>query len=1100
MSTDPRIGMEIAGYRIERLLGRGGMGVVYLAEHTRLRRKAALKLLPSELAGDDMFRRRFIRESQLAASIDHPNIIQIYDAAESDGVLYIAMRYVEGADLAALLTSEGALEFSRTIWILAQVGDALDAAHTEGLVHRDVKPANILIGPGEEHEQVFLSDFGLTKRGASESHLTSSGEVLGTIDYMAPEQIEGKPVDGRADLYSLGCVAYECLTGQKPYGRDMDAAVLWAHMMAPIPVVSDIRDVPEGADRVVTRALSKTPEERFSSCREFVTALRDELPETEGAMPAFVRARRRRRGLSRLLWSWPGRLVATLLVIALALGVFLVVRPSSKPIDVTSKANVVAALDPASGAIKMAIRVGAGPSAIGVNGGTVWVANKVDGTVEKVDPKTGKVTSAGTATNATGLSIGEGFAWVLGGFPTSVVYSFALSGGNQGTKIELGTNSEDIAAGEGSVWVTDLNTRALLRINPGTHAITSIPTGGIPTGVAVGGGSVWVTVDGGSKDEVLRIDPKSEAITHVELKVRADDVAWGPGGLWVANGDDDSVTRIDSGTNAVKNSVAVGREPIDVAVGDGAVWVADQQGQAVSRVDTATGKAATVRMGLYPSAVAIGSDTVWVTANTNVAKFIGALCPDEVPVNEPTTCGYLTVPERHTDPGGRTIRIWVERIKTQVQNPPPDPVVVVGANLAEHPDYPGSQNLPPRTGRDVLNVDIRGVGFSKPNLACPEVERLPASTLALRLRDPRLRSAFLGAVTKCRTRLLAQGIDLGAYNIKEAAADMEDLRRALGFRQVNLRALGYTSRVAFEVMRDSPTGVRAAWFDSPEYPQEDYFEQAIAGTKAGLATLASVCQSNSACNKRFPDISGSFAKAVARLNAHPVTVTVTDPSLTKGKSVRVLIDGDVLVRQVRHDLSTAGSIPLVPARIYAALRGRIGSDADSMAGRLVAGMKLCTGFRSHCRPPLQFSHGVAFSMLCHDEAPFTSLGSPGSVETIYREDFGRNPYLDVCAVWDVGSASPATRSPITSTIPVLIFHGQFDSYFPFAGATDGARGLQHSLVYNGRGFGYNVLGTDCLTSIRNDWIRNPAVAPDVSCLGDLPVTIMGGFASNVAAY
>ncbi len=230
---DPKVGSELAGYRVERLLGRGGMSVVYLAEQVRLKRPAALKLLAPELADDERFRERFLRESELAASLDHPSVIPIYDAGEVDGQLYIAMRYVEGSDLRALLLSEGKLEPERALRVLRPVADALDYAHAHGLVHRDVKPGNILLaadGP------VYLSDFGLTRRVDEGASLTEAGELVGSIDYAAPEQIDGRAVDGRADVYSLACVTYECLTGSVPFPRDSPMAKLWAHLRdSPLP-------------------------------------------------------------------------------------------------------------------------------------------------------------------------------------------------------------------------------------------------------------------------------------------------------------------------------------------------------------------------------------------------------------------------------------------------------------------------------------------------------------------------------------------------------------------------------------------------------------------------------------------------------------------------------------------------------------------------------------------------------------------------------------------------------------------------------------------------------------------------------------------------
>lgn len=217
VSDDPRIGSEIAGYRVERMIGRGGMSVVYLAEQLRLGRKAALKILAPELSQDQGFRERFVRESRLAASIDHPNIIPIYDAGEAQGVLFIAMRYVDGIDLRQYLHEFGPLSPGKAVSVTAQVASALDAAHARGLVHRDVKPGNVLMASGtdaETSDHIYLADFGLTKHALSVSGMTATGQFVGTIDYVSPEQIRGDPVDGRTDVYSLGCLLFECLTGE----------------------------------------------------------------------------------------------------------------------------------------------------------------------------------------------------------------------------------------------------------------------------------------------------------------------------------------------------------------------------------------------------------------------------------------------------------------------------------------------------------------------------------------------------------------------------------------------------------------------------------------------------------------------------------------------------------------------------------------------------------------------------------------------------------------------------------------------------------------------------------------------------------------------
>ncbi len=241
------IGKQIAGYRVERLIGRGGMAVVYCATDLRLDRTVALKLIAPERAREDTFRRRFTHESRVAAKIDHPHIVPIYEAGETDGVLYIAMRYVSGLDLRALLDRDGPLPVANALRIATQVASALDAAHEHDLVHRDVKPGNILVAAGTDSdhpEHVYLTDFGLTKKSLSLSGITTAGEIVGTLDYMAPEQISGRPVDGRCDLYSLACVVYECLAGGPPFVRDEDMALLWAHQYDPPPPLRGSRPPP----------------------------------------------------------------------------------------------------------------------------------------------------------------------------------------------------------------------------------------------------------------------------------------------------------------------------------------------------------------------------------------------------------------------------------------------------------------------------------------------------------------------------------------------------------------------------------------------------------------------------------------------------------------------------------------------------------------------------------------------------------------------------------------------------------------------------------------------------------------------------------------
>ena len=269
---DPRLGTVVAGYKIDRRIGRGGMGVVYLAEHQTLRRQAALKIIVPDLAENPDFRERFLREARIAAGLTHPNIVTVYDAGEVDGLLYLAMQYVPGRDLSQILRDERRIGPYRVLDIGRQIAGALDAAHAAGLIHRDVKPANVLV----DGRHAYLTDFGLTKeRATSVAGLTRVGEVVGTTHYLAPEQVEGGYVDGRADVYALGCLLFHCLTGELPFVRDNDMAVLYAHLHDEPPKLTDKRKgLPAGLDAVMAKALDKSPERRFATCDEFIEAAR----------------------------------------------------------------------------------------------------------------------------------------------------------------------------------------------------------------------------------------------------------------------------------------------------------------------------------------------------------------------------------------------------------------------------------------------------------------------------------------------------------------------------------------------------------------------------------------------------------------------------------------------------------------------------------------------------------------------------------------------------------------------------------------------------------------------------------------------------------
>jgi serine/threonine protein kinase len=369
-------GSEFAGFRIERTLGHGGMGIVYLAREVRLDRDVALKVIRTELAADERFRARFREESRTAASIEHPRVVTVFGAGERDGLLFVSMRYVPGRDLGRLISARGALPADDAASLVAEVADGLDAVHAAGLVHRDVKPANMLVGepePADGEPAAFLTDFGLAKIAASTSGLTATGEVIGTVDYMAPEQIEGRRVDARTDVYALGCVLFHAVTGEVPFPERESSAKMWAHLNEPPPPVRS-RDAARAAlGPVIRRAMAKEPTDRFPSAgdlgRAAVAATRGEaitepehpvgvgeaapLPETvplvvtapTDRLPRRRRKRRRGRRIARFL-------LASLIAAGLTFGALVAVpkltdsdNPPPKPSGVTVPSLVGQPLD-----------------------------------------------------------------------------------------------------------------------------------------------------------------------------------------------------------------------------------------------------------------------------------------------------------------------------------------------------------------------------------------------------------------------------------------------------------------------------------------------------------------------------------------------------------------------------------------------------------------------------------------------------------------------------------------------------------------------------------------------------------------------------------
>ena len=587
LSADPRIGTRLLGYEIEAILGRGGMGDVYKAYDPRLKRYIALKLLPPGLAEDTGFRERFLRESELAASLDHPSIVPIYDAGEVGGQLYIAMRYVEGTDLKALIREDGALAPARAFALLAQLADALDTAHERGLVHRDVKPSNALL---DAAGHLYLADFGLTQSTSNRSELTATGQIVGTVDYVAPEQIEGEETDGRADLYSLGCLLYECLTGEVPFPRDTELAVLWAHLYEPPPRPSEHNPaLSRAVDTVLAKAMAKSPDERHASCAELVEEAREALGLREIVL---VRDRR------PLLMVSAGLLLA----VSAAIAAFLVsqggggpAKPSTKP-TLALTADALQRIDPKTNKLVATLRLGSDPTGVAVGEDSIWTIHLDDNRISKVDPRSNDVVATSSAPGPQAVVAGARSVWVVNGDGATVTQLDQRSAA-QIHVVSVPRSTQLVAFGSGAVWVASPLTGIVAQVNPRSSSMSGssyvAARRGALKAVAVGEGAVWISSNDIVADQyrVFRIDPASgKVVERIRLRLGAWGIGAGGGAVWVANPLGDTVSQIEVSTNRVVRTIRVGRDPIAVAVGEGAVWVTNYKDGTVSRIDPRRGR------------------------------------------------------------------------------------------------------------------------------------------------------------------------------------------------------------------------------------------------------------------------------------------------------------------------------------------------------------------------------------------------------------------------------------------------------------------------------------------------------------------------------
>jgi ABC-type branched-subunit amino acid transport system substrate-binding protein/DNA-binding beta-propeller fold protein YncE len=522
------------------------------------------------------------------------------------------MRFVEGEDLGSRLERVGALEPRETVALAAQVGDALDAAHVRGLVHRDVKPGNVLLdGAG----RAYLADFGLTKPAAGASGPTRTGQLVGTLDYLAPEQIRSESIDGRADQYALACVLYRCLSGRLPFERESEAQLLWAHLHDPPPSLHAERpEVPEAVDAVLARALAKEPEQRYESCGDFVEALRSALglggEVVRGPLlPAWVRRR------ARLLL-----LVGALLVAGAAAAAAVQLASGGPAPIAVAEGNGLAIVDPETSALADVMALPDRPAQVEAAEGRLWVAG--DETVAVVDPGSREIVDlVATDAGATDLAAGEGALWLLDGedgvlLEIDPVYAAVTA------RIELPQDAGGaaVAAGMGGVWVVEYST-TLLRLDPATGEVAAeIDLGHEVNGVAVGTDAVWAI--SGPDATVVEVDPQQNAVV-AEIPIAALPgsaspfpiaVTVGDGSVWVLNGNTATVTRIDPEVRGVTATIpiGVGRDPTALASGAGAVWVANAADGTVARIDTGTQAVSSVLVGSHPADLTVEGGEVWV--------------------------------------------------------------------------------------------------------------------------------------------------------------------------------------------------------------------------------------------------------------------------------------------------------------------------------------------------------------------------------------------------------------------------------------------------------------------------------------------------------
>jgi ABC-type branched-subunit amino acid transport system substrate-binding protein/streptogramin lyase len=881
-------GTTFANYRVESLIGRGGMGLVYLATDLSLDRPVALKLIAPECAEDDRFRSRFLREPRLAASLDHPNVIPIYEAGEHDGQLYLAMRYAEGSDLKSVLAEEGRLSPERALAILAQVAGALDAAHRRALVHRDVKPANVLIDP-DGH--VYLTDFGITKQLGGDS--TATDQVVGTLGYLAPEQIRGDPVDGRADGYALGCVLYECLTGAPPFRRDTEAATLWAHMQEePAPLRGH-----SALDPVLRKALAKDRENRYESCSELIdSAARALNLSVPRAGPARLEpSALRRRG--RLLLVGGGLL---LLAVAAAVAGIATLGGGEGKAEPPAR-NGIAAIDAEGTQLASFTETDTPPSGVAVGEGAVWLLSLEDRTISRIDPETKQVVKRFRTTET----------------PT------------------------DVAAGAGAVWVRA--DKQLDRLDPDTGKVESSLEllegpypGDLPAQnwdfawLAVGAGAVWVINEDRT---VSRIDAATGK--HVAtLDVDAATIAAGSEGVWFISGDDSrAITRIDPSNNRLGQTIRVGAQHLSaLAVGGGHVWASAEGDGLVWRIDPGRDPVTrTIDVGVGVTFLAYGAGAVWA-ANYN-AGTVSRIDPDSSPPEvESTPVGAVQwlaagLGAAWVSTAGATSPDGLPESCGELQSGAGEPDVLIASDLP----LQGGQGAAARGTADAIQLvmkqhDFRAGRFTVGYRSCDD------STEQTGLFDRRACAANAHAYAKAK-QLVAL---IGTYNSDCAQIEVPILNRAPGGAVAmispsntypGLTRPGLPAPWGYRGEPDVfyPTGERN-YVRLPPLDDQHGTAHAILAKQLGLRSVYVVYDSSVFWEGLLAD---PFRYAARRLGIRIAGVSTFDE---EAKSYDGLMDN--IARSGAQGLVLGGDPATGADRVLNAIRDRFGSRLTIMGGFL----------------------------------------------------------------------------------------------------------------------------------------------------------------------